>query len=328
MAESYNPENTVTESPETLRLIENSALFHGIPREVLDPLFAKARRVTLTIGERLLSPGKINENVYILISGRLSVQVSPATSDKPIALLGPGECVGEMSVLVDGLVSAYVIASTHCELYAIDYAAFWSLIDGSSAAARNMLNVLVKRIRLGNEVMADSLLHHESLKGNDIIDNLTGLYNYHGIRGKFDRLLQRCAVGKQPLSLIVLEVDDYEKPEPGEEMAGDHPLRAIAQTILNFLRPDDHSARLIGKKFAVLLAGIPLADALATAERLRTTISKTPVVLPNGKSLEPVTISAGVSEALPQDTLGTLVARADIGLEKAIASGRNRVTGI
>jgi diguanylate cyclase (GGDEF)-like protein len=319
----------VIDSPEILRLIETAPLFRGISREVLDPLCQKARLVTLKPGERLLSPDVINEHVYLLISGRMSVQVTPSLLDEPITMLTSGECIGEMSVLVDGLVSSYVIASTSCELFVIDYLSFWSLIDGSSEAARNMLNILVQRIRLGNEVIADSLVHHHSHPGSDIIDYLTGLYNYHGMHGKFERLLQRCVIDQHPLCIIVLEVDELDKPRVSAgKVLGDQSLRTIAQTMLTFLRPDDHAARLIGNKFAVLLSNLSLANACATAERLRSAISQTPIVLPDGNELPPFTISAGVSEALPDDTWNTFIARADISLEQAIDAGRNRVVSV
>lgn len=314
------------DSPEIFNLIKNAALFRGIPSDTLEPLIRKASLVTLKQGEKLLSPEKINENVYVLLSGRLSVQATPSLSDKPIAVLAPGECVGEMSVLVDGIVSAYVIAATLSELIAVDYASFWSLIDGSNEAARNMLNILVNRIRLGNRIVADSLLHLGNSPGNDIIDSLTGLYNQHGMHMKFERLLHRCVTGKQPLCLIELEVDMAEKTiDSGGDLRADQTLRAIAQTMLAFLRPDDNAARLLGRKFAVLLVNTSLADAFATAERLRLTVGEAPILLPDGSSLPPATISAGVAEALPDDKFGILIARADIALVQAIGAGRNRV---
>lgn len=148
------------ESPDVLRLIEAAPLFRGIPRELLEPIFHNGKLVTLKPGEKLLSPGIINEYVYIIISGCLNVQVTPSLSVKPIVTLISGEYIGEMSVLVDSLVAAYVIATTCCEIFAIDYLSFWSLIDSSNEFERNMLNIMVRRIRLSNQVMADRLLHY------------------------------------------------------------------------------------------------------------------------------------------------------------------------
>ena len=65
------------DSPEILHVIETAPLFRGISRELLDTLLQKANLVILKPGEKLLSPGVINEHVYLLISGRMSVQVAP-----------------------------------------------------------------------------------------------------------------------------------------------------------------------------------------------------------------------------------------------------------
>ena len=322
-------ESSVIDSPESLQKIQNSSLFQGVSAELLEPMFSKARRIVLRQGSILLAPGKINENVYVIIEGRMSVQVTPSSSEKPLAIISEGECVGEMSVLVDGLVSAYVIAVSDCELYSIDYGSFWSMIDGSNEAARNMLNILVYRIRLGNESIADSFLHRDDPAESDIIDRLTGLYNYHGLRRKFDRLLHRCEAGKQPLCLIVFKVDTTGHANSEDEKSQtEQLLRTLAQTILTFLRPDDNSARLIGSKFAVLLSDISLSAAIETAERLRTAISNVPIVMPDGNSIPKATISAGVGDAFPEDTCGTLIARVDRALEKAISEGGDRIKSV
>lgn len=144
-----------------LRLLEKTALFRGIPHSILSPLFKQSMQMSLQKGEQLLSPGVLNEHVYIIISGQLSVHLTPSSLVEPIAILNPGECVGEMSVLADRKVSAYVTANTDSQLLAISYSSFWGLIKGSNNAALNMLNILVQRIRTGNEVMADSLSRDE-----------------------------------------------------------------------------------------------------------------------------------------------------------------------
>jgi len=322
-------ECAVIDSPEMLQLIQNSRLFQGVPAEMLAPMFSKAQRISVSRGSIILAPGKINEHVYVIISGRMSVQVTPSSSEKPLAIISQGECVGEMSVLVDGLVSAYVIAISDCELYSIGYGSFWSLIEGSNEAARNMLNILVYRIRLGNESIADSFLHRDDPAESDVTDRLTGLFNYHGFRRKFDRLLHRCQAGEQPLCLIVLKIDAVEPGTTDDEKSqADQLLRTIAQTILTFLRPDDNSARLIGSKFAVLLSDTSLSAAIETAQRLCAAISNVPVVMPDGSSVPKATISAGVGDAYPEDTCGTLITRVDQALEKAISEGGNQVKSV
>jgi diguanylate cyclase (GGDEF)-like protein len=316
----------VIDSPEIIQQIEAAPLFRDVPREFLDPLFSKGDLINLRRGDRLLSPDKLNEHVYIVLSGRLSVQVSPTLSEKPIAVLSPGECVGEMSVLVDSMVSAYVIAMTDCTLFAIGYAPFWAIVDGSNKAARNMLNILVHRIRLGNEVVADNILHRDSFPERSLIDNLTGLYNHHGIQEKFERLFHRARIGEKSLSLIEIEIERLGSGGDGEAgMSGDQLLRTVAQKILTFLRPDDHAARIVGKKFAVLLVDTSLEDAVAAAERLRIDMGNVTVVMPNGSTLPSCTISAGVCEADPADSWNSLLARCDTALRLAINAGGNRV---
>ena len=316
------------DAPTILQLLDETPLFQGIPHKILAPIFRDSMRISLAKGELLLSPGVINEHVYIIISGQLSVHLSLLNPDESLAILNTGECVGEMSILVDSKVSAYVIAKTDCQLLAIGYSAFWSLIKGSNESARNMLNILVQRIRLGNEVIADSLLYQDKAPEKvTIIDSLTGLYNQHGMQEEFDRMLQLCLASKQPLCLIILKVD-----EASNILASDRPLseelaiHPIAQTILAGLRPGDHAAHLSGNKFALLLANLPLTDACATAEKLRATICQIPIRLPDGGSLSPVTISAGVCRANEDDTWNTLRIKTNRALDRAIDAGRNRIS--
>jgi CRP-like cAMP-binding protein len=149
-----------------LDLLDNTPLFRGIPHSILAPLIKQSMQMSLNQGEQLLSPGILNEDVYVLISGQLSVHLTPSSATEPIAMLNAGDCVGEMSVLVDRKVSAYVTAATECQLLVIGYSAFWKLIKESNDAAQNVLNILVHRVRAGNALMADALLRNEIASRN------------------------------------------------------------------------------------------------------------------------------------------------------------------
>lgn len=144
-----------------LSLLDNTPLFRGIPQSILAPLIKQSMQMSLMRGERLLSPGILNEDVYVLISGQLSVHLTPSSVNEPVATLKAGDCVGEMSVLVDRKVSAYVTAAEDSQLLVIGYSAFWKLIKESIDAAHNVLSILVHRIRAGNALMTDALLRNE-----------------------------------------------------------------------------------------------------------------------------------------------------------------------
>jgi len=315
-------------SPEILKVLESAPLFLGIPGHLLAKHLSESRLHPLPSGQVLLVPGQPNNTIYIVLSGRLRIQ-SRESEVEPIAILGEGECVGEMSMLGDAPVSAYVIAATDCNLLAIDHAAMWELINSSHAAAHNMLNMLTSRIRNTNEIAADNLEQQQGFSGDSMVDGLTGLYNQHWTQEKFERHLRRGIVGKKPCCLLMLEIDQFEEfTKRHGQLGGDQALRDVAHTILYCLRPDDHAGRHSGERFAILLPGTPLPDACTAAERLKLAVSKSLVVLPSGDALPSITVSIGVSQARSDDTLGGLFARADKALQFAKEGGGNCVKSV
>jgi diguanylate cyclase (GGDEF)-like protein len=310
------------------QLLEKSSLFRGIPQKILAPVFRDAVQISLYQGEQLLAPGSVNEYVYIIISGQLGVHLTLSNLDEPLAVLNPGECVGEMSVLVDSDVSAYVLARIDCQLLAIGYSSFWALIKGSNDSARNMLNILVQRIRMGNEVIADTLLHHDKDPARKaVIDSITGLYNQHGMRENFGRVRQLYPSGKLPIFLILLKIDDaINTPAQDGELRVEQALRRTAQTILTLLRPGDYAARLSADTLAILQADLTYAEVYAAIEALRVTISQTPIRLPDGSALPAVTISAGICKAKIEEDWSVLVAEGELALQRAVQSGGNCIS--
>ena len=313
------------QSPEILKILESAPLFLGIPNHLLAKHLSESRLHPLSAGQVLLVPEQPNNTIYIILSGRLRIQSHESEND-PIAILGEGECVGEMSMLEGAPVSAYVVAATDCNLLAIDHAAIWELINNSHAAAHNMLNILTRRIRHTNEVAAESLEQQNGFAASSIVDMLTGLYNQHWTQQKFDRHLRRSIVGNKPSCVILLEMDHQKEfVRRHGQLGGDQALRDIAYTALSCLRPDDQAGRHSDEKFAIFLSNTSLPDACTAAERLRVTVSRSMVVLPSGDALPSITISAGVSQARTDDTLVSLFDRAEDALQLAKDSGGNSV---
>ena len=308
-------------SPEILKVVQSATLFNG----VLEPMFLQhlgdSEKITLSAGETLLIPGQENETIYIILSGRLCVQAK-ANDIEPIAILGEGECVGEMSMLGAAPVSAYVIAATDCDLFAIDHAAMWALINSSHAAAHNMLNILTSRIRHTNEVAAESMEREHGYTANALIDELTGLYSKQWMHKKVERHLLRNLVGKRHCCLMLLEMDEHASfVEHFGQLGGDQAIRNLAHIMLSCLRPDDQAGCHQGARFAIFLPNTSLANACIAAERLMKASERSMVVLPSGDALPAISVSIGITAARSNDDPNKLFDRAARALKLAQENG-------
>ena len=143
----------------------------------------------------------------------------------------------------------------------------------------------------------------------------------------FDRLEQELSYCKRQegrqLSLLMLDVDHFKKINDAHgHPAGDKVLCYLADMLRRQLRLEDVVGRYGGEEFGIMLRQIPLAQAQSIAERLRVTLETATVETP-----EPigVTMSLGLTGFRLEDTVQSLIARADAALYRAKNSGRNRV---
>jgi diguanylate cyclase (GGDEF)-like protein len=161
------------------------------------------------------------------------------------------------------------------------------------------------------------------------IDGLTGIAN----RRQFDEVLarevRRCLRERQPLSLILCDIDGFKRYNDTYGHArGDDTLRRVAQAVeKTFRRAGDLAARYGGEEFAIVLPGIDARRAWLFADRLRRNIWR--LAVPNAVSnvADRVTISAGVATAMFDRIYGIeeLIQAADTVLYRAKGHGRNRV---
>ena len=164
---------------------------------------------------------------------------------------------------------------------------------------------------------ADELLRRLST------DALTGLPNRRAFLECLDQEQKRSQRYPQPLSVLLLDVDDLKRiNDRGGHAAGDAALSAIGDAIRRGLRASDIGSRFGGDEFAVMA---PAADAPASrvlAERIRSLAEN--MSLPGGLR---ATVSLGVACAGPAErwTPSGMLERADRALYDAKRTGRNRV---
>jgi diguanylate cyclase (GGDEF)-like protein/PAS domain S-box-containing protein len=157
-------------------------------------------------------------------------------------------------------------------------------------------------------------------------DSLTGIANR---RHFFDLASHAVAVAQryeQPLSLIMFDLDHFKRVnDTWGHQCGDEVLRQVAQIAQQCLRDTDLYARYGGEEFMVLLPQSDETEALAAAEHIRQAIAAQTIVTPPGKIT--VTVSLGIARlASQEDTLESLIRRADQAMYRAKSGGRNRST--
>ena len=111
-------------------LLAGLELFHGVAPDDVQELLQECDRRDVSAGEVLLSPDNKNDNVYLVLSGRLHVHVG--SEDAPvIATMDVGACAGEMSIIEDRDPSAFVIAAEPSHLLVIHQSILWKMVDAS-----------------------------------------------------------------------------------------------------------------------------------------------------------------------------------------------------
>lgn len=279
----------------------------------------------LDAGEVILSSEKESHFLYILLKGRLVIQMA-AHEDIPLAIVEPGECVGEMSIIDNRAPSTRVSATEQTTLLAIEQDILWRMVSASHEIARNLLYIMAERVRYSNMVIADSLEMQRKYQRYATTDALTGLRNRGWLDDAFDREIKRSERDLLPLSLIMIDIDDFKRYNDGYgHLAGDQVLKTVANAIRRPLRPNDLIARFGGEEFAVLLPETTLENAAIIAERLRSHVSKARLKMIGDGSVPKPTISLGVATRSPGSTLATLIAEADVAMYQAKHDGKNCV---
>ena len=303
----------------SLAPLDDSPLFDRLTPRVKRALISAAATRRVTAGDRVLVTGELNESLFIVLEGEVDV-VLPGL-DVPHVRLGPGECVGELSILDGQPVSADVVAAEPTVLLQLDQIQVWSLIDASAAFARNLLRVLARRVRNDHAVLAEASDERRRFERLSMVDGLTTLHNRRWFDEVFPLHVLRLGREGRHCALLMADADRFKDINDRHgHTVGDAVLRRVGRALLAALRPGDLLARYGGEEFAILLGDVDERAALEVADRLRRQVAES-----GAEGSPPCTMSVGVAVARPNEPFDALVARADAALFRAKEAGRNRV---
>lgn len=161
---------------------------------------------------------------------------------------------------------------------------------------------------------------HDRLIDLAMRDQLTGLFNRHYLMEHIYQRLSRSQRHGYDMAALMLDIDHFKRinDDLGHQI-GDQVLKELGHFLQDFFRTEDMVARLGGEEFLVILDPCPAKQIMAKAEQLRLAIAE----------LEPanvkVTVSIGATAIADEDTLKTMLNRADHALYQAKDQGRNQV---
>jgi CRP-like cAMP-binding protein len=137
-------------------ILRNTLLFRGLDDEAAEALSASLTETRLRRGEILFHEGEAGDRLYIVTEGKVKLgRTSSDGRENLLAILGPSQMFGELSLFDPGPRSATVTAVTDCTMQSLSHAELIGWLDGRPEVARGLLAQLAGRLRRANDVVAD-----------------------------------------------------------------------------------------------------------------------------------------------------------------------------
>lgn len=170
-----------------------------------------------------------------------------------------------------------------------------------------------------NNSLQSKALHLEQLA---TVDKLTSLFNRVKFEQKLKDEMSRVQRYKsEPFSVVLFDVDNFKHiNDTYGHITGDIVLQRIAGVVKNTVRTTDLACRWGGEEFIVIYPLTNIAQAAEASEKIRKQINELTF-----DSIKNVSCSFGVAQFDVDDTMQSLLARADQAMYKAKKSGKNRV---
>jgi signal transduction histidine kinase len=128
-------------------LLRRAPLFAELSEEDLDGVTSSAESVELAAGDMLATQGEPGDALFVIVSGELQIVKRSGTTDVPIAVVGPGEIVGEMSIFEAQPRNASVRAIGPARVIRIGRDEILAILHTRPSATLSMLRTMMGRLR-------------------------------------------------------------------------------------------------------------------------------------------------------------------------------------
>jgi diguanylate cyclase (GGDEF)-like protein len=191
----------------------------------------------------------------------------------------------------------------------------FSAYERLALAVRDQLGLTLTNLELRTE-----------LRTQAIRDALTGLYNRRHLDEALTRELHRSQRVNLPVSVLMIDIDHFKAfNDTYGHTVGDAVLADVAGILRDRIRVEDIACRYGGEEFAIIMAGLDLAEAADRAEEIRRRVAQHDFIW-RDLLLGHLTVSIGIAtHPRHGDGPDRLLRSADAALYRAKEGGRNRV---
>ncbi len=209
-------------------------------------------------------------------------------------------------------------ALTYLGVLPLTFWTFYSFQIGIALGAILMAFALIDRVR---HLQQNARFYRRM----SMLDELTGLFNVRYFRRQLELQMNTALRSKRPLSLMMLDVDDFKAiNDTYGHTEGDRVLADLCRIIQGMVRASDVPCRYGGEEFSLIMPETSIDEAAQVAGRIRLAIAGHHFSFSNGDQRS-LTASIGIAEMQSDQRLKQLVSRADGAMYEAKKSGKNRV---
>ena len=137
-------------------VLRQSPLFSALDDEAATALRSSMTDSKLRRGDVLFHEGDSGDKLYVVLDGKVKLgRTSSDGRENLLAILGPGQMFGELSLFDPGPRSATVTAVTDASFASLSHEDLLRWLEGRPMVSRGLLAQLAGRLRKANDVVAD-----------------------------------------------------------------------------------------------------------------------------------------------------------------------------
>jgi len=137
-------------------VVRRAPLFSALDDEAGQALLAEMASTSMDRGHILFREGDQGDSLYVIGEGKIKLgRTSPDGRENLVAILGPGEMFGELSLFDPGPRTMTATAVAETQLMGLRNDSLTGLLSGRPEVSKALLGALAQRLRRTNEHLAD-----------------------------------------------------------------------------------------------------------------------------------------------------------------------------